>query len=354
MAQLHLLLEGKSPTAPDESRVRAWSRAGVLSLLVHVLLLGIVVSLPPSVFKPMEAPRVEVDLRRQSIPLVAPRFELTQKEPAKGKVMPRVDLEGLLARPNPQVRATPPGNPAPPARVGQTPTPTPKPQVNVAAPPQIDAPVAKQTTQAPEGLGNTLANLKPPTPQIQPEEKPKLAFENVGSSGRGVEGQQGTSLAKLPAPPRVSVEEAVRAAGRNPGAGLTVGDAPETGDIGGMNPIAPPSPGRSGSSLQLLSDPLGVDFKPYLIKVLAAVRRNWFAVIPESARYGRRGRVTIQFAISREGKVPKLVIASPSGVEAFDRAAVAGISMSNPFPPLPPDFRGDQIRLQFNFSYNTQ
>jgi TonB family protein len=46
------------------------------------------------------------------------------------------------------------------------------------------------------------------------------------------------------------------------------------------------------------------------------------------------------------------VIADPSGTEAFDRAAVAGISASDPFPPLPQDYKGDQIRLQLTFSYN--
>ena len=50
--------------------------------------------------------------------------------------------------------------------------------------------------------------------------------------------------------------------------------------------------------------------------------------------------------------MPKLVIVMPSGTEALDRAAVAGISASNPFPPLPSEFRGDQIRLQLAFSYN--
>jgi TonB family protein len=98
---------------------------------------------------------------------------------------------------------------------------------------------------------------------------------------------------------------------------------------------------------------LGVDFKPYLVQVLTAVRRNWLTVIPESAHMGRRGQVLIQFIIDRRGAVPKLVIASPSGIEAFDRAAVAGVSMSNPFPPLPPGYQGDQIRLQLAFSYNS-
>jgi TonB family protein len=124
----------------------------------------------------------------------------------------------------------------------------------------------------------------------------------------------------------------------------------------GINPASPsvPVPGKLGSSLELQSDPMGVDFKPYLIRVLSSVKRNWLAVVPESARLGRRGKVVVQFAISKDGSVPKLVIAMPSGAEALDRAAVAGISASNPFPPLPAEFRGSVIRLQLNFMYNLQ
>jgi TonB family protein len=107
-----------------------------------------------------------------------------------------------------------------------------------------------------------------------------------------------------------------------------------------------------GSSLELLSDPQGADFRPYLLRVLTAVRRNWFAVIPESAKMGRAGKVLIQFVIARDGGVPKLVIAVPSGTDPLDRAAVAGISASNPFPPLPLEYKGDQIRLQLSFVYN--
>ena len=71
----------------------------------------------------------------------------------------------------------------------------------------------------------------------------------------------------------------------------------------GINPASPsvPVPGKLGSSLELQSDPMGVDFKPYLIRVLSAVKRNWLAVVPESARLGRRGKVVIQFAISKDG-----------------------------------------------------
>jgi TonB family protein len=104
--------------------------------------------------------------------------------------------------------------------------------------------------------------------------------------------------------------------------------------------------------MQLLTDPQGVDFRPYLIRILASVKQHWLSVMPESVRLGRSGKVAIQFSISRNGGVPKLVIAEASGAEALDRAAVAGISASVPFPPLPAEFKGDRIVLQMNFAYN--
>jgi TonB family protein len=104
--------------------------------------------------------------------------------------------------------------------------------------------------------------------------------------------------------------------------------------------------------VNLLSDPMNVDFRPYLARILALVRRNWLTVIPASARMGNRGLVVVQFIVDRNGQVPKLVIATPSGVESLDRAAVAGVSASVPFPPLPAEFKGRDIRLQFAFKYN--
>jgi TonB family protein len=97
---------------------------------------------------------------------------------------------------------------------------------------------------------------------------------------------------------------------------------------------------------------MGVDFRPYLIRVLAAVRHNWFLVLPEGARMGQRGRTVVQFSIAKNGSVPKLVIHMPSGNEPLDRAAVAGISASNPFPPLPNEYKGSVLQLQLVFSYN--
>jgi TonB family protein len=86
--------------------------------------------------------------------------------------------------------------------------------------------------------------------------------------------------------------------------------------------------------------------------VLTKVRAEWFKVIPQIARTGRQGIVVIQFSVDRRGQVPKLVIANTSGTVAFDQAAVTSVSASNPFPALPAEYKGTEIRLQLAFSYN--
>lgn len=142
------------------------------------------------------------------------------------------------------------------------------------------------------------------------------------------------------------------ATGSNAGGGVVVGDlGAGSGGIGaGLNQS--PAAGRRESKLQLLSDPMGADFRPYLLQVLQTVRRNWWAVMPESAKLGRKGTVLLQFAVAKDGTVTKVVVATSSGIDPLDRAAIASISMSNPFSPLPLDFRGNVIRLQLTFAYN--
>jgi TonB family protein len=149
--------------------------------------------------------------------------------------------------------------------------------------------------------------------------------------------------------PGSSVQDAVRGAVRGGTPGVQTG-----GDSGvGEAVIQPRAPGSQASNWELLSDPMGVDFKPYLTRLLSQVRRSWFAVWPESAKMGRSGRVAVQIRVGRNGEVLKVVFAQQSGVDALDRAAIAGISAASPFAPLPSEFRGSEIRIQLNFAYNT-
>ncbi len=304
-------------------------------------------------------PRITLDLS-SATPLIAPPSPLTQKNQNQAKPVEKVDLESLLSQPK---QTSPP----PQRRAGMTQPAAPKkyeaPQI--AAPPspkpEIEAPkldlgrpqMGELTARNLPGAGNINATPLPiqPAPEIHPEEKPKIAFEKPGGY-QGPPTNSGNAQGRIPLPQRSTMEDAIREMARGGGSGLMVGDLGEGSGGLGESLNNPSTSTKNASALELLSDTQGVDFKPYLIRILSAVRRNWFAVMPESARFGRKGRVLIQFAINKDGSVPKLVIASTSGAEALDRAAVAGISASNPFPPLPDEFKGGQVRLQFTFRYN--
>jgi TonB family protein len=328
--ELRLLLNWD--TAADQSRCR---RAGIFSIAAHALAILGLMLVPHQVF------HLAPETQRHVTPLIAPPTELTQRAPNRGKVSKELNVEAL--RPKPRIQVPPPSHatsrpkaaPSPPAAPPSQPAALPE-------PPKIEMASKDNGPKLPEGV------QAPPPPQIQPEEKPKLAFETPGSPASGKNQGLGQGLGKV-APPSSSVSEAVRTLSHGGSGGLVVGDV-GIGDA--VNQQA--SPGKQGSNLELLSDPMGVDFRPYLLQILQTVRRNWFSVMPESAKLGRTGKVAIQFAIAKSGEVTKVVYSTQSGVEALDRAAVASISMSNPFPPLPAEFRGTVVRLQFTFSYNTR
>lgn len=337
-ALAHLLKD----ESPESVARRRWGLA--LSGVIHAIgvpLLGLVTFQAASY---RQAPEIVVP-HVAVTPLVAPPLrQLTQKDPNTGSVSPEINLESLLPRPkieqNPGTRPQPRQMAALPpmgATLGDKPS-------ELIEAPKIDVPLSPVPQSPAAALGSEVAPPPAEAPKVLAPAKPEIRFEKPGTVTGAPQGQS-----RIPVP-NASVSEAIRVAsqGRGGGGSQVVEDFSPPSPLGG----ASSSPARSRGSVELLSDPNGIDFKPYLIQVLAAVKRNWFAVMPESARFGRRGQVRIQFAISRDGGVPKLVIANSSGFEAFDRAAVAGVSASNPFPPLPREFQGGEVRLQFTFSYN--
>ena len=144
-----------------------------------------------------------------------------------------------------------------------------------------------------------------------------------------------------------TIQQAARAALENRGAGYG-GNA---GDYG-------LGQGQRGSQVlgpaEVLSDTMGVDFGPYLQRILHDVKQNWYLLIPDSARppIMKKGKLSIEFAIVKNGQVPAMQLVLSSGDVALDRAAWASITNSQPFPPLPSEFHGDYLSLRFNYYYN--
>jgi TonB family protein len=82
--------------------------------------------------------------------------------------------------------------------------------------------------------------------------------------------------------------------------------------------------------------------------MLSDVKYHWCKLIPESDEM-KQGKLAIEFAISKEGRVANMCLVAISGDVALDRAAWNGITSSNPFPPLPTDFTGPYLALRFRF-----
>jgi TonB family protein len=181
---------------------------------------------------------------------------------------------------------------------------------------------AQQQAQSQPQQNNSQQAMETP-----PQAKPNFGNFRMGSPSVGT-----------------AIEEAARATAPSRGGGMG-------GEYG--NGFASPNTNNQGN-LEILSDTMGVDFAPYLQRVLQAVRLNWYNLIPEVARppLMKQGKVAIEFQIDKNGNVEGMHLRAPSGDVALDRAAWGGITGSNPFPPLPKEFRGQNIALRFHFYYN--
>jgi TonB family protein len=104
---------------------------------------------------------------------------------------------------------------------------------------------------------------------------------------------------------------------------------------------------RPGASIQF--DSKGVDFGPWLRRFVAQIRRNWF--IPYAVM-SAHGHTVVTFYVHRDGSITDLQVPGPSGVEAFNTAAVGALSSSNPTTPLPPAYPDDQVLFTVTFYYN--
>jgi TonB family protein len=314
---------------PEQAEEKAkWQLTTRLSSIAFHILLFVALLFQSRLFPPHVPTQAEIELaQRQLTPLLPPWRLESLKPSAPVQPAPKVHVNPRVLR-----------EVAPPI----IPTPAPQPERPVKELP--NAPEPKQNAVQPEPQSNA------PIPKADAP-KPALKLEAPDTP----QPQHGLILPKNSA--SRSLQDTIRDAAKSPSAGgrsgAVIGPMPRSGGaLGGGG--AQGGGGTYGNGYEILTPTEGVDFSDYMARVIAAVRRNWYAVMPESAQLGDRGRVALQFRIMKNGSVPdgEPVRLIGSGKEPLDRAAVSAIRSSNPFEPLPQAFSGPYIELRFYFLYN--
>jgi hypothetical protein len=220
-----------------------------------------------------------------------------------------------------------------PVEKPQIPSPVPAPAPTPVKPPTDlpDAPRARiQPTPAPAPTQPT----QPAPSQLQPVAPPRPQNQNHSLNLQLPDSSPGKQI-------QDQMNDAIR---RNP----------NRGDIYSGGGVTPGQGGPGlGAGVSILSDTQGVDFSNYITRLLAALKRNWLAIMPESARWDK-GVVYTTFQVNPDGSIgvsdPQLE--RTSGREPLDNAAMSAIHASNPFEPLPSQFHGPFLKLRIAFLYN--
>lgn len=206
-------------------------------------------------------------------------------------------------------RAGPPApTPAPPTPQPPQQQPAPQQQAQQSLPP-APAPAPQQQ-----------ARVDTPTPQ--PPTPPRPNFGNQNQSA-------GEAL-----------RQAARQAAQNRGGG----------DYGASVPVAHQG---INTGVDVLSDTMGVDFGPYLNKVIREIYNNWIPLIPEEARppLNKSGETLIRFTILPNGTVGGMHLDGSTHDDALNRAAWGSVN-GQQFPPLPPEFKGPLLELRIHYMVN--
>lgn len=324
-----------------ESEVARWRRRTYFLAAVFLqVIFGLILMFSPKLFtKLIGVPAVEIqpkeEHQQQTMLYFPPDLLKSLKKTPKSNILsdknrlaqgksPTVDKNGLTM---PYMR----GNTKLPEVAGGHHAPTPPPQ------PPAQKPAPKQMAQAAKP-----APPAPPQPKKEPQEDAQLHLNNVKPPN-----PSGTPRITMPnSTPGEAIQQSLRAAIQNPSAPGPEGPGDSPDQFQNLQP------NFSTSGPIILSDTRGVNFGPYLARVVYIVRRNWYSVIPESARLGEKGRVALVFEIVKDGSVPQLRLLASSGSPPLDQAALASIRASNPFPPLPQQFTGNHLVLEFIYFYN--
>lgn len=109
---------------------------------------------------------------------------------------------------------------------------------------------------------------------------------------------------------------------------------------GGGNPGG--GGGRPG--IDAIKEP---DFGPYMKELQRRIKMNW-----DPPKGNESKRVVLLFKIAKDGRLLSCSVFKSSGLPNADNAAINAVKLAAPFRPLPPEYKGQNIDIQFTFDYN--
>jgi TonB family protein len=310
-------------TKPQTEEKTKWDLiTRVSSVVFHIVLIAAIL-LQARLFPPHVPTQQEIDLANRQLTWIPPESSYAPKPKAAPQPAqpPAVHVDPKVIN-----KVAPP-----------VPQPTPKPETPKRELP--DAPTPKVPV--------TPHEVEAPTPKPDTPKAPlKLDVPDMPKPN-----------GELVLPKRSTIDDAIHDSLKTPTgggrSGAISGPGPRPSGTPGGGPPGQGS-GSFGNGYEILTDLQGVNFDDYMHRMLENVRRNWYAVMPQSALLGDRGKVLLRFKIMANGSVPNDDPSREmgSGKEPLDRAAISAIRSSNPFEPLPSAFHGPYIEIRIMFLYN--
>lgn len=250
-----------------------------------------------------------------------------------------------------------------PKKPAQQPKQVTKPKPNVFEQ-MMQKPAKTQQTPAPAPKAKEQAKPQPPTakPSIKPPmtprpaAKPSSAFQvpvpkggtTSGSyatgpiSGSGKLANGGSSSGGSSSGRYTPAPVLAPTGSGSSGSGAKLGTSGGGGSGGYGNP-GPGNPnGRPG--IDTIREP---DFGPYMRELQRRIKINW-----NPPKGNESKRVVLLFKIAKDGRLLSCSVFKSSGLPSSDKAALDAVKLTAPFKPLPAEFKGASIDIQFTFDYN--
>lgn len=119
-----------------------------------------------------------------------------------------------------------------------------------------------------------------------------------------------------------------------------------SGGSSGSGQYGNPGPGNPNGrpGIDAIKEP---DFGPYMRELQRRIKMNW-----DPPKGNESKRVVLLFKIARDGRLLSVRVFKSSGIPNADKAALQAVELTAPFRPLPADFKGQSIDIQFTFDYN--